>query len=187
MGQQHDGGALPAGGGDQQLHYVLAGQSAALSLPAGPLPGATPPEPFEVELVEPPSGLVQRLRPTGAAEQQRQGDVLLRGQLGDQLTELEHEPEMLSAQGASLLLAEGVNTLTSEDDLAACHHQTGAAQRWSGAEGQPGVTCLDQGLTPLDRRRKVRGAHDRTASLRAPRRAEVSSIHRRSASRWNRP
>ena len=43
--------------------------------------------------------------------EQGQGDVLFRGQLGDQLAGLEHEPEPVPAQRAAPVVAQGVQPL----------------------------------------------------------------------------
>jgi hypothetical protein len=86
VGEQH------LGSGDQG-----AGQGDALCLPAGEFAGSAPLETVQAEPPEPRAGLGQRARPAGLGEQQRQGDVLLGGQLGDELTELEDEAEVIPA------------------------------------------------------------------------------------------
>src|SRR6266568_3306170 len=53
----------------------------------------------------------------GAGQQQGQRDVLFGGQLGDQLTGLEHEPEPVPAQRAAPVIAQRVQPLPAEPDL----------------------------------------------------------------------
>jgi hypothetical protein len=116
----------------------------------------------------------------GSAEKQRQRDVLLGGELRDELAELEDEAETVSTEAASLLLAHRVEALTVEgdltgvrnedarkaveqgrlaraarahhgEDLAALHGQTGAAKRRRLSEGEHEVACLDDHAADLDR------------------------------------
>ncbi len=131
VGDQHDRGAVLAGGGDQQLHDVLAGervqrprrlvrkedlgagdqaasQRHPLGLPTGELAGASASSPSEAQLRQPAPRLPQGLGPPDTAEQQRQGHILLRRQFGNELTELEHETEVIPSQRTALLLAQGV-------------------------------------------------------------------------------
>ena len=53
-----------------------------------------------------------------ATEQQRQRDILLGGELRDELAELEHKAETVSTEAASLLLAHRVEALSVEVDRA---------------------------------------------------------------------
>ena len=74
------------------------------------------------------------------------------------------------------------------EDLAGSHRQAGTPQRRRRAEREMDVAGLDDASLATLHGRKARGIHDdRTTSARAESRAVVMSIHRRSASRWNRP
>ena len=128
--------------GRQQVHDLLAGERVqrsgrlvgeqhlgpATSPRASATRWAWPPDsspdrrrsqPSSSEPVEPARGLGERLGAADAAEQQRQRDVLLGGQLGNELAELEHEAESVPAQRAALGLAHRVEALAGEVDLAA--------------------------------------------------------------------
>ena len=101
-----------------------AGQRDPLGLAAGQLAGAAVLQPVQAEPLEPRPGLGQRRGSRRrAAQQQRQRDVLLGGQLGDELAELEDEPEPVAAQGAAPVLAQGVDPPPGEPDLAGVGHQ----------------------------------------------------------------
>src|ERR1700756_2378237 len=60
-------------------------------------PDRRPPSPSRPRAREPLPGGGHRRAAAGAGQQERQGDVLLGGQLGDELTGLKHEPEPLAA------------------------------------------------------------------------------------------
>ena len=199
--------------GEQHLRAgdQAAGQRDALRLPAGQLPGPAALKPVQAERAEPSPGRRHRRAAAGAGQQQRQRDVLFRGQLGDQLAGLEHEPEPVPAQRAAPVVAQGVQPLPAEpdlallgdqdarqavqqgglaraarphdrDDLALPDGQRGAAQRRRFAERLHQVPRLDD-VPGLGFRSggEVRG-HRRTARSSRSSRAAVWSIHRRSAS-----
>ena len=92
-------------------------------LPAGQLAGPAVPQPVQAEPLEPDGGLPECGGTAGTAEQQRQCDVLRGGQLGDELAELEDEPEPVPAQRAALRLGHGVDPATVEPDLAGIGYQ----------------------------------------------------------------
>ena len=202
MGDEDHGGALLPGGGDEKLHDLLAGQRVQrsgrlvgeedlgpgyqapsqgdpLGLAARQLPGSAPLQPVEAERLEPGSGLVERLGSASSTEQQGEGHVFFRRQLGDKLAELEHEPEVVPAQAAARLLAHGVDAPAGKEDLApvgledagqavqqgglaraarahdrqdlSCgDRQAGASQRGRGTEGELHVPGLQNG--PFRRR-----------------------------------
>jgi hypothetical protein len=87
-------------------------------LPAGQLPGPAALEPVQAERGKPLPGRRHRRAAAGAGQQQGQRDVLFRGQLGHQLAGLEHEPEPVPAQRAAPVIAQGVQPLPAEPDLA---------------------------------------------------------------------
>src|SRR5690606_15564210 len=91
VGEDHAGGA-----GER------TGDGDALRLPAGQLAGATILHAAQAEVAEPLTGGGDRLVPWHAAEQQREGSVLVGGELGEELTGLEHEAEVVAAQGGAL-------------------------------------------------------------------------------------
>jgi hypothetical protein len=80
-------------------------------------------EPGEVEPAEPGAGLGDRRLARHAAQEQGERDVFLGRQLGHQLTELEHEPEVVAAQLAARGLAERVDPPTVEVDLTGVRHE----------------------------------------------------------------
>ena len=90
----------------------------ALGLAAGHLAGAVALHALEVEPFEPAPRLTEGLVTVHATEQQRQGDVLLGGQLGHELAELEDEAEAITPQPGALPLPHGVEALAVEVDLA---------------------------------------------------------------------
>src|SRR5947207_700574 len=94
--------------------HQAASQGDPLRLPAGHLPGPVPLQAVEAEPGKPLAGLPYRLGPPGAGQQQRERHVLLRGQLGDELAELEHEPELVPAQRGARVLLHGVEPLAAE-------------------------------------------------------------------------
>ena len=187
-----------------------AGQRDPLGLPAGQLAGAAPLQPVEAEPWRTRRrASAQRRRPADAVEQQRQGDVLLGGQLGHELAELEHEAEPVAAQRAARGLAERVDPAAVEVHLAGVGHEdpgqavqqrrlAGPARPHDGEDlagrRPPGraaqrrasrrttETCTSAGLDG-----HASAVIARTSSASASSRAAVSSIQRRSASRWNRP
>jgi hypothetical protein len=65
-----------------------------------------------------PSGAKSFLA-TSPAEEERQCDVLLGGELWDELAELEDEAEVVSTEGAAFRLGHGVASATVEPDLSA--------------------------------------------------------------------
>ena len=79
-----------------------AGERDALRLAAGQLARPALLEPVQAEALRTSPAPRQRLGAAGAAEQQRQRDVLLGGQLGNELAELEDETEPVAAQRAAL-------------------------------------------------------------------------------------
>ena len=227
MGDEDDGGALLAGGGGHQGHDVLAGervqragrlvseqhlwlgdqaagQCDPLGLPTGQLPGPPLLETVQPKPAEPRPGLLQGRSAAGAPEQERQGDVLLGGQFGNELTELEHEPEPVPAQRGAPGLAHRVDPAAVKPDLpgiggqdsgqavqqgrlsraAGTHHRedlpgrhrhAGPPQRGCLPERQEHVPCLDQAAPRTGLRRNTGDAHDRTCSARAPSRAAVTA------------
>src|ERR1700747_3405976 len=86
--------------------------------PPGRPPDLGRSNPVQAERADPRPGRRHRRAAAGAGQQQRQGDVLFGGQLGDQLTGLEHEPEPVPAQRAAPVVAQGVQPLAAEPDLA---------------------------------------------------------------------
>ena len=60
---------------------------------------------------------------TDATQQQRQRDVLLGRQFGDELTELEHETEPITTQRTALGLSQLVHPRSRRTDLAGIGHQ----------------------------------------------------------------
>jgi ABC-type transport system involved in cytochrome c biogenesis ATPase subunit len=106
--------------------HLSGGQQQRLCLAAGQLTGPAPFQAVEAEPGKPGPGLGERGRPAPSAQQQRQGDVLLRGQLGDELTELEDKAELIAAQLAALGLGAGVQALPGKPDLAVFRHQNAA-------------------------------------------------------------
>ena len=79
--------------------------------------------PSEVEAVEPRPGAVHGHPPADAIEQQRQRNVLHCGQLGDELAELEHEPEPGSSQRAPLGVTHRVEALPGEVHRSGVGHE----------------------------------------------------------------
>ena len=77
-----------------------------LRLPAGQLPGPSALHAGEPERPQPPSRQIGGLPPRGAQEHRRQGHVLDRGQLREQLAELEHEAVVLAAQERALAVGQ---------------------------------------------------------------------------------
>ncbi len=227
MGDQDDGGAVLAGGAGEQVHHQFpghrvqrpgrlvgeqhlrpgdqaAGQRDALRLPAGQLPGPAAPKPVQAERAEPLPGRRHRRGAAGAGQQQGQGDVLLRGQLGHQLTGLEHEPEPVPAQRAALVVAQGVQPLPAEPDLSLVRDQDagqavqqGGLARSARTHDRDDLALPDSQQGAAQRRRLPERlhhaprlddrAHWRTARASRSSRAAVWSIHRKSASRWYRP
>ena len=135
-------------------------------------------------------------------EQQRERDVLLRGELGDELAELEDEAETLPTDAASLGFPHRVEALTVEADLAGvrnedarqavqqgrlarsarAHHgkdlaplygQIGATKRRGLPEGERELACFDDHAPDLDRRGTVRDTHDATSWASVASRAVV--------------
>jgi len=105
-------GEQDLGPGDQ-----AAGQRDPLGLAAGQLPGPALLQPVQAQPSEPRPGIGQRRCPARAVQQQRQGDILLGGQLGDELAELEHEPEPVPPQRAALGLAHRVHPAAVKPDF----------------------------------------------------------------------
>ena len=120
-----------------------------------------------------------------ATEKERQRDVLLGGQLGHELAELEDEAEAITPQPGALRLPHRVEALAVEvdltgvrdedarqaveqgrlaraarahhgDDLAALHREAGPAKRRGLAEGEREVPRLDDRASGLDRGGTVR-------------------------------
>ncbi len=129
---QHHRRTLLGRGPRQQFHDLLAGQAVerprrlvgeddrglddegtrdrhALGLTAGHLTGPTALQPVETEPREPRRGQLFGRPATHPVEEERQGDVLDRRELGDELAELEHEPERRPAQSTALGVAHRVD------------------------------------------------------------------------------
>src|ERR1700683_63404 len=173
-------------------------------------------QPVELEPGEPAARSGQGLLAAHPTQKEWEGDVFLGWELRKELAELEEEAETISAEPASLLLAQRVDALPVEDhsarrrdqdageaeeqrrlarssrahdghDLAPLHGQAGVAQRRGLAEGEHEVLRLDDGAPGRDEGRTVGRVHEATSVASAVSRAVVRSIQRRSASRWNRP
>ena len=133
----------------------------------------------ELEPFEPGPRAAQGLFAAGAAEQERQRDVLLSGELGDELAELEDEAEAISAQPGALLFAHRVESLAVEgdltgvrdedagqtveqgrlaraarphhrEDLAALHREAGTTKRWRLPEGKREIARFEIRFAGLD-------------------------------------
>jgi hypothetical protein len=228
---QNDGAALLAGGVDQQVHHPLAGERVErsrglvgehdvgardqrprhrhpLALTARQLARAAALEPPEPEALEPRGRLAESPGPRPPGQQQRQGHVLDRRQLGDELAELEHEPEAPPAQLGAGAVAHPVDAVPVEPDLARVGRQDAgqavqqgrlprAARAHEGDDLAGGDLDVGapQGLGGPERAGHPAGgeegaaaggrlAHAVTSALSWSSRDSVRSIHRRSASRW---
>ena len=147
-------------------------------------------------------------------EQERQGDVVRRAQLGDELAKLEHEAEGAAAQPGPAVFVPAVDPFAVEPDLAAVRpintgkaveqgrlagpagaHDCHDLAAGNGKAGAPEGRCLAEGPNDVARfdhiggqrhgGAQVGGSHWFTTSARELRRASVRSIHRMSASKWN--
>ena len=117
------------------------GDGAALLLAAGHLARPGVGDVGDAEPVEPRQRRRPRLSPPRAGEQQRQCDVLRRGQLGDQLSELEQHPELGAPQPGPHPLRPGVEPVLAVEHLAGVGPQdAGQAvqQRRLAAAARPG-------------------------------------------------
>src|SRR5579872_6600519 len=94
-----------------------ARQGDALRLAAGHLAGAVVLHAPELEAFEPAASRTERLGAVHPSEQQRQGDVLLRGQFRHELAELKDETEAITPQPGALRLSHLVESLPFEADL----------------------------------------------------------------------
>jgi hypothetical protein len=155
---------------------------------------------FQLQPREPLLGFLQGLLAADAAEQQRQRYVFLRGELGNQLSELEYEAERVTPDCAAGRFVLGVQPVAGEPDLAPVGGQdAGQAVQQRGLAGAAGAHDGED-LAPAgaDRGAAERGGlaeglryaacfdlygHFCTNFLSASRRATVWSIQRRSASR----
>jgi hypothetical protein len=190
VGNQDDRGALLAGSGGQQVHHQLPGhrvqrpgrlvgeqhlragdqapgQRDPLRLPAGQLPGPAVLQAVQAQPGEPVSRLGHRRSPPGTGQQQRQRDVLLGGQLGDELTGLEHEPEPVPAQLAAPVISQGVQPLPAEPDLPLVGNQDAGQAVQQRRLARPARPHDREDLTPAhdhagaaQRRRLAEGLHD---------------------------
>src|SRR4051794_39575639 len=132
-----------------------AGERYALGLAAGQLAGAALLEAGEVQPFEPGAGFGQRLLAAGAGEQERQGDVLLGAQLGDELAELEDEAEPVTAQGAERGLAQGVDPVALEADLTGGRAQDAGEAVQQGGLARAARSHHGQDLAGIDRDRRA--------------------------------
>ncbi|KAG1393634.1 hypothetical protein G6F59_014324 [Rhizopus arrhizus] len=104
--------------------------------------------------VAPPGGLIGQhalaLRGVEVGQQQRQLDVLLRGQHRHQVVELEHEADVVAAPGRQLAAAHLVDALAFDADLAAAgvvqaadQVEQGGLARTGGAHQRDEVAARD--------------------------------------------
>ena len=137
----------------------------ALRLSAGHLAGTMTFQAVELKPFEPGPRAAQGFLAAGPAEKEWQRDVLLRGQLWDELAKLEDEAEAITSQPGALLFAHRVEALAIEEDLtgvrdedarqaveqgrlartarphhgedlAALHREAGTTKRWRLSEGK---------------------------------------------------
>ncbi|OLT30835.1 hypothetical protein BJF79_38150 [Actinomadura sp. CNU-125] len=118
------GGLVEGAGGlvgehDGRTGRERAGDRDALRLPARQLAGTAALQPGEAERAEPLAGRPHRLPARRPVQHQRERDVLVRGQFGEQLAELEDEPEAGAAQDAAAAFAQRVDALPEQPHLAA--------------------------------------------------------------------
>ena len=110
----------------------------------------------------------------GARQQQRQRDVLLGRQLGDQLAGLEHEPEPVAAQCAAPVVAERVQALPVEPGLALAGDQdAGQAVQQRGLAGAARPHDRDDLAAPDGERR---AAQRRRAAERQRQAARLDDV-----------
>ena len=99
----------------------LSGQGSrdgdALCLAAGELTWSTTCFGSQSELGEHHASAADRITPADAVDHQRQGDVLVRGQFGQQLVVLEDEAEAASAQYRPRGVVQLINPLAGQPDL----------------------------------------------------------------------
>ena len=191
------------------------GDRYALALTAGQLAGpaaalVADPEPFQPGV----GGLVGHLA-LGPVQQQWQRHVIGGGEFGHELPELEHKAERGTPQPGALSLAHRVQHLAVEqrlacvrgedpgqavqerrlaraarahdrEDLALADRYARAAQRGGLTECLEDAACLDQAAAAYACGHSGSAHQFLTASASSCSRADVRSIHRRSASRWKR-
>jgi hypothetical protein len=137
------------------------------------LSGSASFQPVEAERAEPAPRRGHGGPAPGAGQQQRQRDVFLGGQLGHQLTGLEHEPEPVTAQRAAPVVAERVKPLPGEPDLAGFRHQDAGQAVQQGGLARPARSHDGDDLAPLHRERGVPQGRRRAERLhQAPRRQD---------------
>ena len=194
-----------------------ARQRDALRLAAGHLAGAVALHTLEVEPFEPAPRFMEGLVTVRATEQQRQRDVLLGGQLGHELAELEDEAEAITPQSGS---ARPPASCRGAGRRSRPRPESGTrmpARQWSsvdlpeplgpitatisprfteklaprsaGVSPKESTRSRPSTITPSDLDRRRNRCPFMTPPPRRARasRAAVRSIQRRSASKWKRP
>ena len=144
-----------------------ARQRDALGLAAGHLAGAVALHAFEVEPFEPAPRLAEGLVTVRATEQERQRDVLLGGQLGHELAELEDEAEAITPQPGALRLPHRVEALAVEVDLTGVRDEDarqaveqGRLARAARAHHGDDLAPFHRELGPAKRRGLTEGEHE---------------------------
>src|SRR6478752_1038051 len=199
-----------AGTGDQRPC-----QRDSLALTAAHLTGPQFRLPPDTEALQPLPRLLLRRTATHTGEQQRHRHVVERGELGDELPELEHHPEVAATQLAEPALGQqtelfapvGDDALVRAHDARKTVQQGGLAAAARPGDSQDLALAQFEGRAPQrlgpsvrlpqsvrrDQRGRLRGgpwfpcAHAAlTSAVRVSMRAVVVVIQRTSASRWAR-
>ena len=191
-------------------------QRDALRLSTGHLSGTVTFQAIELQSFEPCPSDAQSLMAASAPQQEWKSRVLFRREFGHQLAELEDKTETVSSHRTPLFLAHRVEAFAvdvnlarvgDEDagqaveqgrlaraarahhrqDLTLFHDKIRPTKGWRLPEREDEVPGLEDRAAHERHFRAGRCPHDTTTSANAGRRAAVTSIQRRSASRWKRP